>query len=765
MKSSLLGPVIIVSFVLLFLTASVSAADSSQLLEAYNRMSHPSFDTSSAYGIEYLVIEHKDFRLTLDSGTFYPFEPVDFDSQSIVYGGYFEGRGRFQFTPAVSMEKEQLRRSFGTDSLDIPLTGAELIFEDSEYEQIVNAGTRIAPEMPIRTQQAFEQVHRLISDEHGDYFFGALKAIAQPAGQPFLLVNTDLGASGQVIYEFNPYSPEEVNLLLHHWQAPTNEGANVVCSYSQYLDPSYTNINGMDKSQLAPKHYTISATVDSKGMMQAEAAVLLDITKPVQLVTFDLKPGLDIDSVLDSTGTHISLIRRSADGTSSALHLIFDHRYELGQPLSLRFYYHGNIADMNVNELYVQPGADWYPVYGYHIQTTFDLKLTTPKSCDIVASAKQLDAKQSGDKRITQWQQTRPSTGVTFSLARRGTYDFREDAAPPVEVHYSRSMHNTLADALSSQFLLVDTNLVTQTATDVLNSARVCSYYFGPCIQPKLDVVETLRPGYEVFPGLIELQYDSWSDFEEFPDARLQRAFEVARQWWGNAVTGATPYDRWLSEGFAEYSALMYLQQVTDNETFAARLDQYRDQIFAAEIEPLALMAGSAANDRQLSEGLIMSRKGAFVLHMLRNLLLDPNTMSEDRFLAMMREWYSTGKNRPITTLDFKLLVEKYAGIDMDWFFDEWVYSFSLPTYRFSYTTQRDDQGRSIVTCHIEQQGVPADFKMYIPLEIQFASGSRQYLRLLVDRPVVDLQLPPIDGPVRRLHLNPFNSVLARITQ
>ena len=50
----------------------------------------------------------------------------------------------------------------------------------------------------------------------------------------------------------------------------------------------------------------------------------------------------------------------------------------------------------------------------------------------------------------------------------------------------------------------------------------------------------------------------------------------------------------------------------------------------------------------------------------------------------MMREFYSRYVGRPTFTEDFRHVVERAAGEDMGWFFDQWVYGTGAPTYRFS---------------------------------------------------------------------------------
>ena len=73
--------------------------------------------------------------------------------------------------------------------------------------------------------------------------------------------------------------------------------------------------------------------------------------------------------------------------------------------------------------------------------------------------------------------------------------------------------------------------------------------------------------------------------------------------------------------------------------------------------------------------------KGAYVLHMLRMMMLDRRT-GDQEFKAMMQDFVKTYSGKAATTEDFKATVEKHMTPDMkaigdgkmDWFFDEYVY-------------------------------------------------------------------------------------------
>ena len=151
--------------------------------------------------------------------------------------------------------------------------------------------------------------------------------------------------------------------------------------------------------------------------------------------------------------------------------------------------------------------------------------------------------------------------------------------------------------------------------------------------------------------------------------------------------------------------------------------------------------------------------KGAWVLHMLRNMMLDSRTMSEDRFKAMMRNFYETYRGKRATTLDFQRVVEKHVGRPMDWFFDEWVYGTGVPTYTFAWKVDPAEGGKYTAHLRVKQTDVPDGFAMFVPLRIKFAEGEA-VVRLLVRGPLTE-QTITLPAEATEMQLSPFESVLA----
>ena len=145
---------------------------------------------------------------------------------------------------------------------------------------------------------------------------------------------------------------------------------------------------------------------------------------------------------------------------------------------------------------------------------------------------------------------------------------------------------------------------------------------------------------------------------------------------------------------------------------------------------------------------------------MLRNMMLNTRTMDENRFKAMMRDFYETYRGKRASTLDFQRAVEKHIGQPMDWFFDQWVYGTAVPTYTFSWKAETDSAGNA-VRLRVRQDDVPETFAMYVPVLITFDQGEA-ILRMLVRGPTTEATVRLPARP-KQVKLNPLESVLAEV--
>ncbi|HMB69123.1 MAG TPA: M1 family aminopeptidase, partial [bacterium] len=319
-------------------------------------------------------------------------------------------------------------------------------------------------------------------------------------------------------------------------------------------------------------------------------------------------------------------------------------------------------------------------------------------------------------------------------------------------------------------------------ATTAAAACRLFSNAFGRCSSDSLAVTEIPGSHGQSFPGLVHM---SWAfiqtDLEELqnqPTPGSGLAFcghEVAHQWWGNAVRPATYRDAWLSEGFAEYSGYLFVQQATPGDAvFDGLLDQARRHILdnrrralgrGVRAEPPISLGTRSTSSMNLGDyGLLIYEKGAWVLHMLRCMLMDLRSGDESAFLNLMRDYYSRYRNAWVTTEDFRRVVEEHVGMDMGWFFDQWVHGTDVPVYEFQAGWSPQADGTYKVSGLIKQSEVPEGFQAYPIIRIRFGEEGFYQVRVLADKPHTTFTLAVPIEPVG-VDFNDMNSVLADVRE
>jgi aminopeptidase N len=320
-------------------------------------------------------------------------------------------------------------------------------------------------------------------------------------------------------------------------------------------------------------------------------------------------------------------------------------------------------------------------------------------------------------------------------------------------------------------------------------SMRLYTEFFGPDPYKRVAMTQQTAFGYgQAWPGLVYLPITSFFDSTTrhglgMDDAhgyfKVVGPHEVAHQWWGHLVGFNSYRDQWMSEGFADFSASLFLQAFYGIDQYLKFWDDQRQLLvernkegFRAIDVAAVTMGYRAASSRagfNIPRQLIYP-KGAYILHMLRMLMWSPQT-GDQNFKAMMRDFTQTYANRVATTEDFKLMVEKHmpAELDllgnrkMDWFFDEYVYGTALPNYKFEHSFESGPNGL-LLNVKLSQSSVDDNFRMRVPLYLDFGNGKVMRLGAanLIGNTSIQQQIPLSglkDKPKRAL-LNYYSDVL-----
>ncbi len=229
---------------------------------------------------------------------------------------------------------------------------------------------------------------------------------------------------------------------------------------------------------------------------------------------------------------------------------------------------------------------------------------------------------------------------------------------------------------------------------------------------------------------------------------------EIAHQWFGNAVTEYDWDDVWLSEGFATYFTLLFIEHAYGRDAFVEglRSSQKSVEAFHEKNPGYTIIHQNLADMTQVTTSQTY-QKGSWVLHMLRGVV------GTEVFWEGIRAYYSQYKDRNATTSDFKRVMEAVSGQDLGPFFRQWLYE---PGSLELEGTWRYDRmgGKVVVELQQVQPGGPV-IEMPLEVEITAKDGSRSVERILIAQKTNRFEIKT-EGEPRSIALDPNLWVLMR---
>ena len=196
------------------------------------------------------------------------------------------------------------------------------------------------------------------------------------------------------------------------------------------------------------------------------------------------------------------------------------------------------------------------------------------------------------------------------------------------------------------------------------------SDYIGPFAYEKLANVQSnsVKGGMESATAIF------YSDVSVTGDRSVRWRnvviHEVAHQWFGNCVTEYDWDDVWLSEGFATYFTLMFREHAYGRDDFVNGLNDAKRLVYNhyKNDKESSIVHNNLKDMKDVLTYSLQYQKGAWVLHMLRNYV------GEDNFRQGIRNYYKKYYNSTTTTNQFKTEMEVVSGMNLDTFFDQWLY-------------------------------------------------------------------------------------------
>ena len=749
------------------LNHSENLTDFNSYHELYNQLIRLEPDENRMCTVQDFTFKRDVGKFSLDQGELYLLSPINGRTVAAI----FTGNGSVVFKPPTKIEREQLYRFYEVHSLEKDFNILFMIFADStlsEFEKHLNFHSG---EIKDGVKNKVENCLEYLSDKDGKYFdTSILKSFFDQKQNDLFYAHFSNNKSDPMFFKIDPYEIEEVRLLhraetLRFYKIP-----EVVCQFpKQTENKSKNNLDEEGKDLINILQYKIESTIKNNLKFSAITEMEFAALEPDQKwVFFNMFSDMIVDSVKNEEDKKLTFFKNK---NNPILWIRFDPALPVHTVKRLKLFYHGDLMDRNDEGwVYIKNSTGWYPKSGVRKTATFDLTYHTPKDFKFVSVGEKLSCDTLKDVVTTHWITPKPIRNASFNIGFYQQYKIEDERIPPVTVYKSAYGHRQIGQYLGSQGITSGSHMEKKVGADVANSIAFYQYVFGDCPVKHFYATETPFLHGLAFPGLIHLAWTTFQRTDEYGHDEIFRGHEVAHQWWGIEVDFKTYHDQWLSEGFATYAGLWYMQTaLKDNKKFFDMLKDYRDKIInnrkflfgsGQESGPICLGYRTSSSKTEGDYNLIIYWKGAWVLHMLRNMLIDLKTMNEDRFTNILKDFYNTYRGRLVSTHDFQETVEKHIGMNMDWFFKQWIDGTDIPKYIFSYKVQKNKDGKYLVHCRIKQEEVPEDFKMYNNMFIDFGDDQFARIRILIDKPFNEFDLPLLPLKPKKIILNDLESVL-----
>ncbi len=198
---------------------------------------------------------------------------------------------------------------------------------------------------------------------------------------------------------------------------------------------------------------------------------------------------------------------------------------------------------------------------------------------------------------------------------------------------------------------------------------------------------------------------------------------ELAHQWWGDMITCESWQDIWLNEGWASYAEAVYQLE-------AVGWDSYRNYMGQmAYTGGGTVYAEDTTSVSAIFHGGLSYDKGAWVVHMLRGVL------GEEAFANGIYDYYhSEYQYGALTTEEFKNLFELSSGVELDYFFDQWIHGEYRPNYNWYYATEPSGSGQNLyIMIEQVQTTSPEMFTMPVEFLVDFQTMPSDTVSGMVD--------------------------------
>jgi peptidase M1-like protein len=736
----------------------------------------------------------------LHSGTVCFVPPVN----GKVTGAVFAGDGIFLLVPPTETERKSLKYLTKEDEFNEKFERLVLRFTDSTYDEIKKAGTPASGGCDAGVLKDSQNVtrHRMKYNLEARILEEVLSP--EPRGLFFAFIHGKR-YNGNEVYEIDPnHNSDQVDF----WTYDENKWGD--WASFNFSEP---HPNGSVGRTIQIDHHQLETMLEKNGALSGKATTtFVSLRNGLRVVPFSLFHTLRVQSVM-ADGQALSYIQEDKNDDANFA-VILPKPLAAGEKFSVTTTYSGKEAVTNEGGGNYFPMArqNWYPnsvgaAFGEY--ASYDMTFRIPKGMKIAATGALVKESNEGGQNVSVWKSEAPQTVAGFNYGKFKVEEakltkpevFIQSFANEESPNWVQSLQQATSGNLPGESPVTGMALGTMSTTSLNKKAlaegelavQLYTDYFGPSLFTHLQITQQTACNFgQSWPELVwipicyyfdtTVRHQLGMDWGDRGYWKVVTPHEVAHQWWGHTVGFSSSRDQWMSEGFADMSASLYLSMIEQNDKkFITFWNDERELLVerdaqgfrAIDVGPLTM--GYRASNSRTGAGItrrLIYPKGAYVLHMIRMMMHD-NRNGDKQFKETMQDFVNTYRGKPATTEDFKAMVEKHMTPDMDlegnhkmdWFFNEYVYGTQLPSYKVDYSFDSGADGTVVLSMNITQSNVNDKFRMLVPVYLELEDGKIFFLgraRLVGNSSVAPkAPLKGLKTKPRRALINYYDDVLA----
>jgi Peptidase family M1 domain len=756
-------------------------------------------------GAESISISNYDLKrdaaiFRLRSGTICFVAPIN----NKVTGAVFIGDGLFLLNPPSDSERKSLQYLTKSPEFNEHFERALFRFTDSTYDDLKKAGTPGTSSCDANILKDSQNAtrHKLRHNLEIDILGELLSPNPRPL---FIAFIHGKNYNDKEIFELDPNQDSDQVDFLTYDENKWGDWASF-----NFTEP---HPKGSVGRNVRMEHHTLETTFEKSGALSGKSTTtFVSLRDGLRVVPLALFPTLRVQSVTADGQPLFFIQEDKKDDADFAI--VLPKPLAAGEKFTFTTTYAGKDAVSNEGGDNYFPIArnDWYPNNangGLGEYASYDMTFRIPKGLKLAATGALVSDTNDGNQNVTVWKSESPQTVAGFNFGR-----FKVEEAkltkPPVDIQsfanenppgWVTALQQNVNGELPGQRAVPGVSLGSMSTTALNKKAlaeselavQLYTDYFGPSQFTQIHITQQTACNFgQSWPGLVwipicyyfdnTVRHQLGLDWGDRGYWKVVTPHEVAHQWWGHTVGFSSGRDQWMSEGFAEMSASLYISFIEkDPKKFLTFWNDEREILLekdaqgfrAIDVGPLTM--GYRANNSRTGGGVtrrLIYPKGAYVLHMLRMMMYD-NRTGDQQFKAMMQDFVNTYRGKPATTEDFKAIVEKHMSQQMDldgdhkmnWFFNEYVYGTQLPAYKFDASFAPGPDGDTVISFNLAQSNVDGNFKMLIPIYLELDNGKMYLLgraHLVGSNSVQDkVTLKGMKTAPHRAVLNYYDDILA----